>query len=637
MTELSEFVVPSHLGAATSASLPGTLDLAQHARLAIHGIGNTIDPDLLTMWGLVHFTAPRAHLSHWASAETLVDPKLAESMTLLRLMSGSTEHQELEARYFGAILSRLEGGLYWDRYTPSRPWRNQYSPSFYGPGRDEDFCTLPGAGRMLRTMYIWHELGVETDRMEQESKALIQGLLNIAVKKSDYAFYPEKGGWGEPCAYPRSGWINTDEAQGETEGGEGSVVCMHGHQIYGAAMWYHLTRDPSALDLAAKLCRYVTLPRFWGGVPDLTADRSNLPAHIVPHRSDPPFTAGHEHGKWFSHFHARAIALRGILEFARVAGDSRLAEFVRRSYEFTQSQGIPRMGWINCYPGFLNHVEGCALGDLVALGIRLSDAGLGDYWDDVDAVVRNQLVEQQVARPDHLQRIAQQATDQCCVGTVKGQIVFPENIYEDTLGVYFGTALPVSVPRPWVMHCCTANATQGLYYAWEGALREQGRQAEVNLFINRPGRLLDIDSFLPYAGKVIFHIKQEITRLAVRIPAWVMRQDIHIGLQQAGGSEMTLSPDWIGNRLIFTGLTAGDQLTLVFPLTTQTFTYTTNAHTPFEQAYSLTCRGSTVVQITPRDPSELSYPLYERDAMLSSEIPWRDTQRFVPKQILREW
>jgi hypothetical protein len=34
------------------------------------------------------------------------------------------------------------------------------------------------------------------------------------------------------------------------------------------------------------------------------------------------------------------------------------------------------------------------LGDLVGVYIRLSDAGAGDYWDDVDHIVRNHLVEQ---------------------------------------------------------------------------------------------------------------------------------------------------------------------------------------------------------------------------------------------------
>jgi hypothetical protein len=60
--------------------------------------------------------------------------------------------------------------------------------------------------------------------------------------------------------------------------------------------------------------------------------------------------------------------------------------------------------------------------------------------------------------------------------------------------VYAGFSLPSSLPNPWVMHCCTSNATQGLYYAWEGILRENGAHAEVNLFLNRASRLLDVDS-----------------------------------------------------------------------------------------------------------------------------------------------
>ena len=64
------------------------------------------------------------------------------------------------------------------------------------------------------------------------------------------------------------------------------------------------------------------------------------------------------------------------------------------------------MGWVNTYPVVLNYYEGCALGDLVALAIRLSDSGAGDYWDDVDAVVRNQLVEQQLTRSDLLERVS---------------------------------------------------------------------------------------------------------------------------------------------------------------------------------------------------------------------------------------
>jgi len=48
------------------------------------------------------------------------------------------------------------------------------------------------------------------------------------------------------------------------------------------------------------------------------------------------------------------------------------------------------MGWY--WPGAQ---EGDFTVFQIALGVRLSDAGLGDYWDDVDALVRNRLIEQQ--------------------------------------------------------------------------------------------------------------------------------------------------------------------------------------------------------------------------------------------------
>ena len=70
-----------------SATVPDTLDLSEHARLAINGLGGNIDPKLMTMYGLIHFCTPRPHLSHWASAETLCDPKFGESFPLMRLTS----------------------------------------------------------------------------------------------------------------------------------------------------------------------------------------------------------------------------------------------------------------------------------------------------------------------------------------------------------------------------------------------------------------------------------------------------------------------------------------------------------------------------------------------------------------------
>ncbi len=197
--------------------------------------------------------------------------------------------------------------------------------------------------------------------------------------------------------------------------------------------------------------------------------------------------------------------------------------------------------------------------------------------------------------------------------------------------MYGGTALPTSIPTPWVMHCCTSNATQGLYYAWEGALRTHGTTAEVNLLLNRAGKMLDIESWLPYEGKVILRNKAA-RRLAVRIPYWVRHEGLEVRVNGTAAG-----PDWIGNRILLESLEPGDTVSLEFPVVEQTLAYTANAHSPSEQVYHLSLRGSTVVDISPRDESPTSYPMYLREHLKAKQAPMKTALRFVADQIVSGW
>jgi len=615
------------------ATVPDTLDLADRAAVAINGLGGTIDSDLgYYMYFLVRYCSRPPYMSHLASADSTCDPKFAQSLPMMRLMCGSRQHVEVEAGHRAALLSRIEDGLYWDRYDPARPWRNLYGEGFYGEGRYEDFCNLAAHGRMIRALLNWRELGSEGwDDLIAE---MLAAMRRVAIEREDYCYYPEKGGWGEPCTYPRSGWLNTEEAQSETEGAEGSVIAYHGNQIYAAAQWYALSGDPGALELCRRLTRYCMKPKFWGGVPDPDVSRAEgLAPHVAARLPDPPFTAGHELGHWHSHFHARALALRGILEYARIAEDERALEFVRRAYEFTLTQGIPRIGWVNTHPVRYNLCEGCALGDMVALGVRLSDAGLGDYWDDVDSVVRNHLVEQQLVRADLLEQVARSAPQS---EPPSERPPFPrqrltEDVIPRSLGVFGAMSLPSGIPNVCAAGCCTGNGTQGLYCAWEGIVRERGDCAQVNLLLNRAARLLDVDSYLPYEGRVVLRSKSA-RRISVRIPFWVIRRDVRV---QVNGGARPL--DWLGNYVVVEGLRPGDEVALSFPLKETTASYTVNANSPAEQAYACTFRGSTLVDISPRDPSPTSYPMYQREHMRGGEAPMKTVERFVPSKLIVAW
>lgn len=310
------------------------------------------------------------------------------------------------------------------------------------------------------------------------------------------------------------------------------------------------------------------------------------------------------------------------------------------------TQGIPRIGWINCYPAAMNMVEGCALGDLTALAIRLTDAGAGDYWDDVDAVVRNHLVEQQVTRRDLLERVVAASVEYPPAEAKYPGMRCTDNVIERSLGIFFGMSFPNTVPRPWSMVCCTGNGTQGLYYAWEGALREEADTAQVNLLLNRRSRLLDVESHLPYEGKVVIRNKTA-SRITVRMPVWVDRRAIRATVA-AGGPVSTkeaakreeprhIDLDWVSNRLVFSRLAAPCVITIIFPVRESTASYTVNANSDREQVYSCTFRGSTLVDISPKDADPRNYPLYLREHMRNDTAVMKEAEVFVPETVVRDW
>jgi hypothetical protein len=197
--------------------------------------------------------------------------------------------------------------------------------------------------------------------------------------------------------------------------------------------------------------------------------------------------------------------------------------------------------------------------------------------------------------------------------------------------VFGPTSTPVGIPRPWIMQCCTGNASRGLYYAWEGAVREDGDSAQVNLLLNRASRVLDVHSHLPYEGKVEIRNKAA-RRIAVRIPAWVDRREMRVSVDA-----QPATPDWVGNRLLFSGLAAPCDIVLTFPIRESTAAYTVNAHSEDECVYTCTFRASTLVDISPRDAAPTTYPFYRRMHLRQDKAPRVERTRFVADRIVKDW
>jgi hypothetical protein len=192
------------------------------------------------------------------------------------------------------------------------------------------------------------------------------------------------------------------------------------------------------------------------------------------------------------------------------------------------------------------------------------------------------------------------------------------------------------------MQCCTGNATQALYYAWEGIVRFNSNVAQVNLLLNRASPWLDVLSYLPYEGKVVLKNKKA-EKLCVRIPRWVNKKAMQCYKNDepreiVGGTLVDVdpiisrgepsSPFWVGNYIVFDKLDERDKVTIKFPMEEETVKYNYGG-----KEYTLNFKGNTLVDISPRDEGN-GYPIYLREHYKKEKAEMKKVTRYVSPVIL---
>jgi hypothetical protein len=323
--------------------------------------------------------------------------------------------------------------------------------------------------------------------------------------------------------------------------------------------------------------------------------------------------------------------LWALLEYALVTGDLALMNFVRDGYEFARHHGIPRLGaWLNESPD----VEVCTISDMIATAIKLTEAGMGDYYEDVDQAVRNQLVESQFLRADFLQQIADAAPKR----VARPPQETTDRVIERCIGS-MAPMLVVGYNKPFCLHCCTGNGTQGFYYAWSKIVEPRGEAVQVNLLLNRASPWMDVDSYLPYEGKVILHNKTARSAY-VRLPYFVDPTSV-----QVSAPNRSLVPRWMNKYLVLSEIRMGEAIQITFPIKEETATYTLYnvLERPYfsemgnslrtERQYACRFRGNTLVDIQPRITMP-GYPVYLRDHYRRGAAPLESQRRYVASRMI---
>ena len=596
--EIPEVPAPSYPGERYEALVPDTLDLQERAALAVNVLTRSTDPEAdYELYFNLDCRRNPPLMDH--NFNGICDCKFMEALPLMRLVSGSRENIDVDRVWREVALHNLGPDGIYCYPLRGRPWALLGPWLAHSGGTEErarasDQVIVPiQGGRMLSAMMNYARVD-RNDLWLREAERLVDGLAGLAVDRGDYAVFAPSAVYAER---------GCTQALGNDSGG---WAAMSAWVALGLVHTYRGTGYEPAIKLARKLLNHIVVELKWFG-----AEGAFGPA---------------TGNAW--HFHTNTYILLAVLEYALATRHDAWQELARRGLEYGRAHGNALLGYFPemfgpGWPPFATS-ELCEVADMIALGIKLSQAGVGDYWDDVDRWARNMFAEGQLtpARAALLERhVASLPVVPVDKDTIlSGQDVrvsgyqTTDHVIERNIGGFAGWP----TPNDWgtaIMHCCTGNSTRSIYYLWDSILAHDAGKLRVNLLLNRASPWADVDSHLPYAGRVDVKIKQPVD-LAVRIPEWVKPGEVRCAVD---GVER--APAFDGRYARVGAVKAGETATLTFPNPERKESVWIEKH-----RYTLYLKGNTVVEI---DPPGTVCPLFQRAHYRENTTRWRKIERFV--------
>jgi len=153
-------------------------------------------------------------------------------------------------------------------------------------------------------------------------------------------------------------------------------------------------------------------------------------------------------------------------------------------------------------------------------------------------------------------------------------------------------------------------------------MEEENGKVKVNLLLNRASAWADVNSYLPYSGRVDIKAKDDCN-LSVRIPGWVADDTVTCMV-----NNKSRKADWEGRYLNVGRVKAEDRVQIEFPLQE-----TTQQVKIQYMDYIYTLKGNEIVHV---EPQGYFCPIYQREKYRSGEVQWKDVDRFVARDLI-DW
>jgi hypothetical protein len=493
-------------------------------------------------------------------------------------------------------------------------WRADGSQTEFSDESVTQVTTSEICSRAIGMMTVYY-LRDKNPMWKQAAEQMIKRLSELAIYKEDNCYLT--GAW-EPNAKVNANVEMPTDFWAEEWGSR---------LIQDLSQYYKHTGYEPAREFAGRLTRYF---RFQGPYFD-PQGRPLIGEQLkreYPSYGNMPGTIG-------GHSQTHALALLCLLEYATAVNDRDTLEFVKASYEWVKREG-PALYGVSTLVGWFPEVyrpeyltnESETGGILLSVGTKLTEAGAGDYWDDVDRWLRNHFAEAQLTSVDWVYRLAEQQPRKpvASYGPKAGwtSAETAEHAAERNIGAFAGW----STGNEWgqgIMHCCTGNNARALYYVWVHMLNYKNGQLRLNLLLNRASQWVDVHSYIPYEGRVDLKMKEPCESVRVRAPEWIKSESKEM-IGTVNGSPRPLH--WEGRYVNLGEAKPGDVFAVMFPIGERTVKEMIGP-----ARYTLVIKGSTVVSI---DPPGKNGALYQgREKYRNQQAQWRKSGRFVTEEDIR--
>jgi hypothetical protein len=618
-SDIPEFETPQYPGRYYEAVVPATLDLAERARLAAHAITSMTNPlcDSEMYSGVGHMNDP-PFMMHSSGGGTL-HGKFMEVLPLMRTMCGSKENMDVEMEWIKTLF-RMQGpdGLLY--VSPEgRPWMlpPQFESASGYPGRNDGYnhvCLLSySTARALAVMLMYAQKDPGGPWADAAAK-LFSGYKKVIIEDGD-------------MAHVYSTWTAPGKPVVKNENPFGEHLYLAGSQAWIAQYLtiYDRARNvPEASRLAEKIMNYNMFK--------VNFNEANGRFRF----GGPEVGAGKIRGRC-AHFHTHAMNILGCLYVAMQTDNKELLDRGLKAYEWGKSVSDTLVGFFPMvtydeYAGAQTS-ETCEVADMVIAGLTLSKMGI-DRWDDVDRWVRNQLAENQVTWTDWITD-GRLDRSNVSISIPVGEYTTAD-VAQRSLGSFAGWPAPNDFVSSgdWgggskdpitltVMNCCTGSGARGLFAVWRDIISYKDDELRVNLLLNRASKWADIESHIPYTGRVDVKVKQPV-ELSIRIPQWVKPEEVKV---EVNGD---LRKVGFQGRYAKVGKVNNDQtVVMTFPISERTEKRTIEG---FD--YTFIVRGNDVVHV---DPPGRHCPLYQRGHYRTGDTLYKKVTRFVSEESYNWW